>query len=398
MILSVSVVKNHLRYKRFLLLSGIFTLLLFSQISFGQSAEAETNFAVCKACHTIGGGQLVGPDLQGITERRDEAWIIKFVQNSQALIEAGDAVAIQVFEENSKIPMPPNNLTDDQVRDILLYIENGGKVAASEVVEVETEETVASQETVQAETPAEAVSGRKDMRNMQITFVVLLILMLISLFDLFVTKILKEKWIHYIIILTALYIGGEVLFVEATSLGRQQYYQPDQPVWFSHKVHAGQNQIDCMYCHFTADKSMHAGIPPVAVCMNCHNQVKSGKITGESEIAKVTEAYANKKPIEWIKVHNVPDHVYFNHAQHVEVGKVDCEECHGAVEEMDEIVQVEDLSMGWCIDCHRTKEVQFANNKFYEQYTRMHEKLISGEKVKVTVADMGGEDCQRCHY
>lgn len=398
MILSASVVKNHLRYKRFLLLSGLFTFLLFSHLSFGQTAEAEANFAVCKACHTIGGGKLVGPDLQGVTERREEAWIIKFVQNSQAMVEAGDPVAVQVFEENSKIPMPPNNLTDEQVKDILLYIENGGKVAASEVAVVEAEETVVPQEAVQAETPTEAVAGRKDMRNMRITFVVMLILMFISLFDLFVTKKLKQKWIHYIIILTALYIGGEVLFVEAASLGRQQYYQPDQPVWFSHKVHAGQNQIDCMYCHFTADKSLHAGIPPVAVCMNCHSQVKTGKITGDKEIAKVIESYNNKKPIEWIKVHNLPDHVYFNHAQHVKVGKVDCEECHGAVEEMDEIVQVEDLSMGWCIDCHRTKEVQFANNKFYDQYKRMHEKLRIGDKKKVTVVDMGGEDCQRCHY
>ncbi len=99
--------------------------------------KRKANFVVCKACHTIGGGKLVGPDLQGVTERHDEAWLIKFIQNSQELINAGDPVAVKVFEENNKIPMPPNNLTPDQIRDILLYIENGGKVAASEVGETE---------------------------------------------------------------------------------------------------------------------------------------------------------------------------------------------------------------------------------------------------------------------
>ncbi len=397
MTFNVSVVKNHLSFKRFLMFSGFLTLLLFTSISFGQTAEAEKNFTVCKACHTIGGGNLVGPDLKGVTERRDEAWLIKFIQNSQALIQSGDADAIQVFEEFNKIPMPPHTYTEDQIKDILLYIKNDGKVATSEKAE-EMAEVVEKEAITPVVAPSAALEGRKDMQNMQITFYILLVLFFLSLIDLTITHVIKQKWIHYIIILTALYVDGEVIFVEATSLGRQQYYQPEQPVWFSHKVHAGQNQIDCMYCHFTADKSQHAGIPPVAVCMNCHSQVRSGKITGETEIAKVVDAYKNNKPIKWIKVHNLPDHVYFNHAQHYDVGKVECEECHGAVEQMDEIIQVEDLSMGWCIDCHRTKEVQFANNKFYEQYTKMHEKIVNGEKTKVTVADMGGEDCQRCHY
>ncbi|MEJ2595591.1 MAG: cytochrome c3 family protein, partial [bacterium] len=189
----------------------------------------------------------------------------------------------------------------------------------------------------------------------------------------------------------------EVLFEEATALGRQQYYQPEQPIWFSHKVHAGQNQIDCQYCHFTADKSLHAGIPPTQLCLNCHNQVRKGKITGETEIAKIYEAIDNKKPIEWIKVHNLPDHVYFNHAQHVTVGKVECQECHGPVEKMDEIFQVNDLSMGWCIDCHRTREIDL-NNTFYDQYTQLHEQLSSGDLKRATVAQIGGEECQKCHY
>lgn len=395
MVFNVSVIKNFLKIKRFLL-SGFFTILLFTNLSFSQTAEAEANFAVCKACHTIGGGKLVGPDLQGVNERHDEEWLIKFIQNSQELINSGDPAAVKIFEEYNRIPMPPNNLTPDQIRDILLYIENGGKVAASEVGETEQE---VAEEIVEEDADAELLAEikRDDARHLQATFIAMVVLIILSLFDLLVTRIIKQRWIHTIVILIALIISGEVIFVEASNLGRQQYYQPEQPVWFSHKVHSGQNQIDCKYCHFSADKSMHSGIPPVAVCMNCHNQVKKGKITGEAEIAKVIEAYNNNEPIQWVKVHNLPDHVYFNHAQHVNVGKMDCTECHGDVAKMDEIIQVNDLSMGWCIDCHRTKEVQFSN-KFYDQYKQLHEEIAKGEISKVFVTDVGGEDCQRCHY
>ncbi len=396
MINKVFVIRNILRYRQFLT-SGLFILFLFiSSLSFGQSAEAETNFAVCKACHTIGGGKLVGPDLKGVTDRHDEEWLIKFIQNSTELIQSGDADAIKIFEENNNIPMPPNNLTDEQVKDLLLYINSGGKVAGGSEAAVEkpTETVEAKSESTKLLVEMKA----EEAQNMYITFIVMAILILVSIFDLLVTKIVKARWIHTIIILIAVVILSEMLFVEAAGLGRQQYYQPDQPIWFSHQVHAGQNQIDCEYCHFTANESMHAGIPPVSVCMNCHSQVKEGKQTGKKEIAKIYNALDNNKPIEWVKVHNLPDHVYFNHAQHYNVGKVECEECHGEVEKMDQIIQVEDLSMGWCIECHRTKEVQFTNNKFYEQYAELHRKMENGDIDKVTVQMMGGDDCQKCHY
>ncbi len=397
MIIKGFVLKNPLK-KRGLIVFSLFVASLFlSFSSIAQTAEAEKNFAQCKACHTIGGGKLVGPDLKGVTEKRDEAWLIKFIQNSQAMVQAGDADAVAVFEENFKIPMPSHNLTDEQVKDILLYIKNGGKVAGAAEEKAETE-TVQPEQVAQPSLAEQVVEEEaRGRKNMYITFVVMIVLLIISLIDIFWTKILKYRWIHIVVILTALWIVSEVLFFEATALGRQQYYQPTQPVWFSHKVHAGQNQIDCMYCHFTADKSMHAGIPSVAVCMNCHSQVKKGKITGEEEIKKVTDAYANGTPIRWIKVHNLPDHVYFNHEQHVKVGKVDCEECHGPVEEMDVVMQVNTLGMGWCIDCHRTKEIDL-NNKFYGQYTKLHEKLKNGEIANPTVIDIGGEECAKCHY
>ena len=379
---------------------GLFILLSFSPfILTSQTAGDEANFAQCKACHTIGGGKLVGPDLKGITEKRDEAWLIKFIQNSTDLIQSGDALAKQVFEENSKIPMPPHALSDEQVKGVLLYIANGGKLSAEEIAKAEAEaKTAEVAPTHDKITEVLAERKRDDYNKMKFTFYIVMILMLISIFDLLVTKFIKARWIHFVIILVALYIGGELLFVEASGLGRQQYYQPDQHIAFSHQIHAGQNQIDCEYCHFTAGESMHAGIPPMETCMNCHSQVKEGKTTGKTEIAKIYAAIENNKPIEWIKVHNLPDHVYFNHAQHVNVGQLECEQCHGEVEKMDQIIQTEDLSMGWCVECHRTTEVQFASNNFYGQYKELHKQLKNGNKKAIMVTDIGGEDCQKCHY
>ncbi len=380
---------------------SLFFLLLFSSfISYGQTANDEKNFAECKACHTIGGGKLVGPDLKGVTQRHSETWLIKFIQNSQALVKAGDKEAIKVFEENNKIPMPSHSLSDAQVKGILLYIKAGGKLSPSEVkAKQKTTTTVVSTKNNETDLAYNIVKEqRKGRNNLIITTIIMVILMLISIIDLAATHVLKAKWVHYIIILSALWVGGELTYVEAANLGRQQYYQPDQPIWFSHKVHAGQNQIDCEYCHFTAESSMHAGIPPASVCMNCHSQVKQGKRTGKKEIAKIYEALKKKKPIKWIKVHNLPDFVYFNHEQHVKVGKLNCTECHGDVAKMDQIAQVKNLSMGWCLHCHRTHKVQFTENKFYGQYKKLHEDLKSGKIKQVNVKMIGGEDCQKCHY
>jgi mono/diheme cytochrome c family protein len=388
------------KYRRYVW--GLFLILFLfsSNFSTGQTAEDEKNFGQCKACHTIGGGKLVGPDLKGITERRDEAWLIKFIQNSQELIKSGDATAVKVFEENNKIPMPAHSLTDEQVKGILKYIAAGGKIKGDN-----TSKEEAQAAPVVKHKELEAVKEREARGKLRLTVLIMSILLIISLIDLFGTKVIKAKAIHYIIILTALTIIGEGMFVEAAALGRQQYYQPDQPIYFSHAVHAGQNQIDCEYCHYTAEESMHAGIPPTQVCMNCHHQVKSTKLTfengtikGTDEINKIYQHMESGEPINWIKVHNLPDHVYFNHAQHVKAAGLECEECHGPVEEMDQIIQVEDLSMGWCIECHRTKEVNFAGNKFYDKYKKLHEKLAKGEIGKVTPQMLGGDECQKCHY
>ncbi len=210
------------------------------------------------------------------------------------------------------------------------------------------------------------------------------------------------KGVSTLIALGAFGVISYVVYWEARALGRQQGYAPVQPIWFSHKVHVTQNNIDCEYCHSDARKSRYAGIPSLNVCLNCHNVVEKGKISGEKEIAKIYEhlGYNPKtkqfdkpgKPIEWIKVHNLPDHVYFNHAQHVQVGKVDCQECHGPVEKMSRVVQYKELSMKFCLDCHREREI-ITDNQYYALY-KFH--LKPNEKPKVS--NIGGQDCSSCHY
>jgi hypothetical protein len=231
-----------------------------------------------------------------------------------------------------------------------------------------------------------------------ILFIIAAALMLFSIIDLIITKILKHKWINYIIMFSSAGFITFSLVGDAIAIGRSQNYSPDQPIKFSHAVHAGQNQTDCIYCHSFAPYSKSAGIPPENVCMNCHLLVRNGTRSGAFEIAKIISAYENKKPIEWIKVHNLPDHVFFSHAQHVGAGGLNCQVCHGNVQEMNVIVQVKDLSMGWCLDCHRTRKVNFTGNKFYSDYKELAEKIKNGTLDSVTVEMIGGRECMKCHY
>jgi len=206
---------------------------------------------------------------------------------------------------------------------------------------------------------------------------------------------------------------------------RKENYRPTQPIDFSHRIHAGCNEISCVYCHSSAEKSKHSGIPSTNVCMNCHKYIKEGKRENSvEEISKIynaigfdreagvyvddydslsDEAKAIYKedefgqPVKWVKVHNLPDHVYFNHAQHVTVGEVECQTCHGQVQEMEKVQQMAPLSMGWCINCHRKTEVKF-NDTYYSAYEDYHKEIKAGDRKGVTVEDIGGLECQKCHY
>jgi len=219
-----------------------------------------------------------------------------------------------------------------------------------------------------------------------------------ALLDLLVFHKVKIKIIPAIIFLGAFGYQVMMIYEEAVGFGRSEGYQPDQPVKFSHEVHVTQNQIDCMYCHHTASHSKSANIPSTELCMNCHIVVREGTRSGRFEINKVVEAHEAGRSIEWIRIHDLPDHVFFSHAQHVGAGKLDCKQCHGEVEKMHVVRQVSDLSMGWCLECHRETKVDFFENDYYETYEKFHEEIKAGIRDSITAADIGANSCQKCHY
>ncbi len=208
-------------------------------------------------------------------------------------------------------------------------------------------------------------------------------------------SILRSKGFIFLVVFIVAAVGFKAVINGLFSIGVQQGYAPKQPIAFSHKIHAGQYEIDCKYCHTGVMKGKSANIPSPNICMNCHNQIKQGTITGEGEIAKLVKAYETNTPIEWVRIHNLPDLAYFNHAQHVNVGGVECQTCHGPVETMDVVRQHSLLTMGWCIDCHRKTDVNAKGNKYYDDLVELHN-VSSKEAMKVE--DIGGLECAKCHY
>jgi hypothetical protein len=211
-----------------------------------------------------------------------------------------------------------------------------------------------------------------------------------------------------------------------TEVGVQKGYAPTQPIAYSHKLHAGDLKIDCKYCHVGVEESKSATIPSLNICMNCHKGVqKASTAEGDEispQIAKIykaldydpekigAEAFGpNPKPIRWVRIHNLPDHAYFNHSQHVKVAGLACQTCHGPIEKMEVVQQWSSLQMGWCIDCHRNAGIDAANNNYY---AALHEKAAKDlkdnknksqyfgpdGKVKITPAMNGGLECAKCHY
>lgn len=239
---------------------------------------------------------------------------------------------------------------------------------------------------------------RKPIIDHLLLFVLINLIGLLAIIDLLFLHKIPYRAIHLIVILGATVYIMQVIVVEAINIGRQEGYAPTQPIKFSHKIHAGDNQIDCQYCHNLAERSKSSGIPPANVCMNCHVLIVEGAKSGKFEINKISEAQQSNTPIEWVRVHNLPDHVFFSHAQHVGAGKLDCAECHGPVEEMDVVHQYSDLSMGWCLDCHKTNKVDFEDNAYYGLFEEYHEKIKTGEMDSVMVQDIGGTNCMKCHY
>jgi len=255
--------------------------------------------------------------------------------------------------------------------------------------------------TVKAYLDNMAMTGPKPVKpsiNNLLIFLFFGMLITWALLELIFFRKIKYRFIPVLVLLGSLGYQGKVVSEEAIRLGRSPGYAPDQPIKFSHKVHAGENGIDCKYCHHTAESSKSAGIPAMNLCMNCHVLIREGTNSGKFEIAKIVDAVENKKPVQWVRLHNLPDHVFFSHAQHVGVAKIDCQKCHGEVQEMSIMKQSADLSMGWCVNCHRETDVKFKENGYYETYAKMHEEMEIGDLQAVKAQDIGANDCMRCHY
>ena len=370
-------------------------------------AEGESLFkANCRACHAVN-QQLVGPALAGVYDRRDMDWIKAFIKNSQAVIASGDEYAVALYEEYNNTVMTSFNLNDTEIESIIAYV----KYEAENVQEV----AVAADGTGEVSTASEEPSSFLVIVLIGLVVVLVLILVVLFLILGFLTKFLQKRegldeadkeiidqrfdlskfvknpafvgvvaFIFGIFVLKAVIDG-------LYDVGIQQGYAPKQPIAFSHKLHAGQYQIDCNYCHTGVRKSKSANIPSANICMNCHGQI----LTESPEIQKIYAAIENNRPIEWVRVHNLPDLAYFNHSQHVEVGNQDCQTCHGEIEEMEVVEQFAPLTMGWCINCHKETNVNTKGNAYYDNLVELH---AQHSKEPLKVEDIGGLECAKCHY
>ncbi len=400
--------------------------LSFSHISLAQNDESpsfdesivkngESLFkGNCTVCHAID-EVIIGPALRDIHERRNQEWIYAFIKNSQKVIKSGDEYAVELYNQYNKTLMTSFDFSDEELDAILTYI----KDESSKEVEVLVADASLSTGDVQG-----GSSVASD--NFYLSIGLNLFLLIIIIFVLFRFTNLSKKYVilkdsqskgkllddkdleivqnrfdfkkflrsnKFVGIASFIFIG---VFVKSCidglyTVGIQQNYQPTQPIAFSHKVHAGQYEIDCNYCHTGVNISKSANIPSVNICMNCHNAINTDK----PEIQKILTAYEENRPIEWVRVHNLPDLAYFNHKQHVAVGGLDCATCHGPIEEMDVVYQYSELTMGWCINCHRETEVNAKGNDYYKKLVELHK---SSSKKPMKVEDIGGLECSKCHY
>lgn len=412
-------------------LLSIFFALIFSSFLSAQEADVQKGKSLfnanCAACHKLN-KRAVGPALAGVSEKYDKEWLYAWIKNPMGMVKAGDPQAVAVYEEYNKSVMTAfPQLSNEDIDNILAYTDYTPPASAVPAAVATTAST----------------SGDDTNSTLILGILVLVLLVLITMLYLVnntlrkiaaangieIIKAEKEKrlplWKAYLqnsflvfvsvifLLLSSAYFGYGYLM----QVGIDQGYMPVQPIHYSHKIHSGDNKIDCKYCHSSARVSKHSGIPSLNVCMNCHMNI--AEYNGEEDLEKgyTKEFYTNEikklykavgwdeetqqytgetQPVKWVRIHNLPDFVYFNHAQHVEVAGVDCQKCHGPVEEMEIMYQHSSLTMGWCIDCHRETNVDVANNEYY---TKIHEELSKKYGVeKLTAAQMGGLECGKCHY
>ncbi|KAA9325976.1 c-type cytochrome [Adhaeribacter soli] len=366
----------------------------------------------CASCHALD-EEVVGPALRGITQKRPEAWLISWIRNSSKMVQSGDKEAVAIFNQYNKQQMPSFAFSDDEIKSILAYIKTapaGGSTEGGPGAE--------GGAGVAQATSGDAGEVGKYLDLLLVILVVVLIVMVVTL--LIIATVLKnylnknrqlapedEELVNpkadYMSVLKTPVVKGLAITIfilallnlswnKAMSIGIQQNYQPKQPIAFSHKLHAGDHKIDCNYCHTSVYKSKNANIPSANICMNCHSQIKKES----PEIKKIYAALENNRPIQWVRIHNLPDLAYFNHSQHTKVGGVECQTCHGPIETMDVVYQYSPLTMGWCINCHRETPLNTQGNAYYDNLVKLHEGQDS--KAPFTVVSNGGAECSKCHY
>lgn len=402
--------------------------LTFHHLSFAQTIPTDPAIISagealfngnCKSCHRVK-QKLVGPALAGVETRVPSIeWIYGWVRNPAKVIASGDAYAVKIYEEYNKSQMTAfTSYTDEQILSILAYVK----------AEAEKPDAPAPGTTTTAEGGGQAGVPAGYLNAILIGMIVILVLLLIIL-TLIINALKKyldqkdlaeedKELVHskytlgsifrspgfvFLIVFLVASITFKNVIDGLYSIGVQQNYQPKQPIAFSHKIHAGQYEIECNYCHTGALKGKQANIPSANICMNCHTQIQQGTNTGTGEIAKIyaaigydptTGSYTGKqKPIEWVRIHNLPDLAYFNHAQHANVAAIQCQTCHGPIQEMEVVKQYSLLTMGWCIDCHRKTEVNTKGNAYYDKLLELHT-----SKKAMKVEDIGGLECAKCHY
>ena len=385
---------------------------LFSNIIFGQIDGEELYKTNCTACHLMTDKRLVGPGLKGVTDKYSKEWLKKWIINSQEFIASGDEKAIAIYEEYNKQIMPAFYFSDEEFDALFAYLE-------APPVEDVVETYVASAEQVSTSNKYLPIILLISILTLAYVLLILKNKLKLSLGE--ETESIPQTFYHqyklFISNKTNLVFTGIVAFVVISNfaystmmgIGVYTQYQPEQPIAFSHELHSGINGVDCNYCHSSARHSKHSGIPSANVCMNCHTYINEGTDEeGTKEIAKIYEAVGfdpdsrtyiegyTQKPIEWVRIHNLPDHAYFNHSQHVVAGQIECQECHGPIQEMEEVYQYSELTMGWCIECHRESEVKMEGNEYY---AKIHDELKEkyGKDV-FTVEEIGGLECAKCHY
>ena len=419
-----------------LIVSRFFALVIlvfsFSFSAFSQELDIAKGKALfnanCAACHKLN-KNLIGPALAGVSAKYEKEWLYKWIKNSNAMIKSGDERAVAIWEEWNKAAMNAfPQLSDMDIDNILAYtdyVPEPVAVAASNVV-----------------IPQVQTAGSVSTDIILVVLVIILCVLVSMLFlvnktlkaiankngiefekskPLFKVPIwklfIKNQFLVFCSVVFFLLSSAYFAYGWMMQIGIDQGYMPVQPIHYSHKIHSGANQIDCQYCHSSVRSSKHSGIPSLNVCMNCHENI--AEYNGEEDLEKgyTKDFYTNEikklykavgwdeqsrtytgetEPVKWVRIHNLPDFVYFNHSQHVNVAGIDCQECHGPIEEMEIVYQHSSLTMGWCISCHRESDVKVKNNEYY---TKIHEELSKKYGVeKLTVAQMGGLECGKCHY